>query len=589
MAHCNNITDASVNVKIEAGKKCTVDLAIFLQKKFKALRIIGSNDSLIKIGCVPSCASLTTLSIEKFTVKQNVLNALSDAVCHQYLPCVQDISFIECKGLKNKLKLLFQTQWKSLKSLNLYGCLIRVDDLKVIVRMVTLQAGPGEATVPLLPNLTSLTLSIAELCPNQRTDGVEEIFESNIWKQLTVLKLDTKVSESNDYKGDDYLMFEHALNKGKLCNLATIGINRALKDNPVELKRIPLESLSEAVMLHACLANFTKFIQLSERLANLNPRTIDISHGTGMRNQLSTLLHYLFTSLSTLVLSNCGLTNVDLQSLADASLECRLPALRHLNLSENCVDLKHLFHQGCKWNKLLTLDVKGIKMPRLFGKGRSDCFTSLEEITFSYYKYWCEEICWCSLQMLCIYDCQTSDKKYTIDKKKTRDLEKTSHKKNTSDKVKTSHEIKTCDKILFKISQMKDRGSFKKLNTVCINDNSTEIVSTDAVCKLAKHNVGCHLGSPITQPFTRARCACQRKYPLFEVTSIEDVPEGTGRRVRLWGNWRKWRSQLWKVFKKCFALLAVVLLIYMLYREYSVARNLKQLPLGSPWYSDRRP
>ena len=135
-------------------------------------------------------------------------------------------------------------------------------------------------------------------------------------------------------------------------------------------------------MLHACLANFTKFMKLSERLANLNPCTIDISHGTGMRNQLSTLLHYLFTSLSTLVLSNCGLTNVDLQSLAHASLDCKLPALRYLNLSENSIDLKHLFHQGCKWDQLLTLDIKGIKRQSLFGKERLDCLTSLEEITF---------------------------------------------------------------------------------------------------------------------------------------------------------------------------------------------------------------
>ena len=226
MAHCKYITDASVNVKIEVGKKRKVDLSIFMQENFKALRIIGKK-SLIETDCVPSCLSLTTLSIEKFTVKQNELNALSDAVCHQYLPCVEDISFIECKGLKNKLKLLFQTQWKSLKSLNLYGCLIRVDDLKAIVRMVTLQAAQGQAQVPLLPNLTSLTLSIADLCPNQRMDGVEEIFESNIWKQLTVLKLDTKVSELKDYEGDGYFMFEQALNKGKLCNLATVGINRA--------------------------------------------------------------------------------------------------------------------------------------------------------------------------------------------------------------------------------------------------------------------------------------------------------------------------------------------------------------------------
>ena len=124
---------------------------------------------------------------------------------------------------------------------------------------------------------------------------------------------------------------------------------------------------------------------------------------------------------------------------------------------------------------------------------------------------------------------------------------------------------------------MKDRGFFKKLDTVCINDNSTEIVSTDAVCKLAKHNVSCHLGSPLTQPFTRARCACQRKYALFEMTSIQDK-HLRKRRVRFWGNIRKWRSQLWKVFKKCFVLLALVVLISTIYSEYLNARDSRQLP-----------
>ena len=548
MTHCNCISDASMNVKIDLGKKSTVDLTSFLQMNFKALRIIGSDDSQIKIDRVPSCPNLAALFIERFTVRHKVLKALSDAICRNSLPSVKDISFVECKGLKNKLKLLFNTQWGALESLNLHGCLIRIDDLKAIVGMSPVEVSSEGKNVPMLPHLVSLTLSIAELCPQDRREGADVLFQSNFWKQLTVLQLDTKISEREDYVGDDYLLFEHVLNEGKIPHLRTIGINRAWEDNPVVLSNLPLEDLSvENVMLHACLASIEKFVKLSKRLANLNINTIAIRQGTGMGDQLSTLLDYQFLSLTCLVLSNCRLTNVDLKSLTTASLRDRLPALSHLDISENYMNLKNFFHRGCKWEKLKSLDVKGMKGSRNFGKVRLDRLISLEEITFSCYESWHKEICWSKLHKLCIHDCKNNDK--------------------------------VLNDIALAIEQR-----FQSLKTVCISGKTNEIVNFDAVCKLAKHNVDCHLCSPISQPFTRARCACQSTYPFTEITGVSQTQSSMRRNLIVWLNrGRKWRSKIWKMFKKLLIYVAVLSVITVIYHQYINARNIRDLDKTVPW------
>ena len=50
----------------------------------------------------------------------------------------------------------------------------------------------------------------------------------------------------------------------------------------------------------------------------------------------------------------------DLQSLADAYANSRLPNLKHLDLSENGIvlsDFMHLFDHLCTWNHLLSLNI----------------------------------------------------------------------------------------------------------------------------------------------------------------------------------------------------------------------------------------
>ena len=62
---------------------------------------------------------------------------------------------------------------------------------------------------------------------------------------------------------------------------------------------------------------------------------IEICHSPGITGNLSILLCHSFPSLNSLILSDCGLNSQDLCSLAQASLEGRLPQLRHLDISDN--------------------------------------------------------------------------------------------------------------------------------------------------------------------------------------------------------------------------------------------------------------
>ena len=70
-----------------------------------------------------------------------------------------------------------------------------------------------------------------------------------------------------------------------------------------------------------------------ERLRKLP--ILDISENEDVSGKLSMLLSQCFPSLHTLILSNCRLQISDVQSLAKARKESRLPQLRHLDISFN--------------------------------------------------------------------------------------------------------------------------------------------------------------------------------------------------------------------------------------------------------------
>ena len=88
---------------------------------------------------------------------------------------------------------------------------------------------------------------------------------------------------------------------------------------------------------------------------------LDTSHSLGMAGSLSVMLTKHFQSLTSLVVSDCGLVSDDLSSLAKAGSQGRLPQLGHLDLSDNVGIRGHfqrLFLHGHQWGHLLSLNVK---------------------------------------------------------------------------------------------------------------------------------------------------------------------------------------------------------------------------------------
>ena len=100
------------------------------------------------------------------------------------------------------------------------------------------------------------------------------------------------------------------------------------------------------------------------------------------------LLRYSFPSLNSLILSSCGLNSQDLCSLAQASVEGRLPKLTHLDISKSPdVNLNSLFSDSRTWNQLLSFIVLGSEPPSRIDffsqRAETDCLRSLQELSFS--------------------------------------------------------------------------------------------------------------------------------------------------------------------------------------------------------------
>ncbi len=87
---------------------------------------------------------------------------------------------------------------------------------------------------------------------------------------------------------------------------------------------------------------------------------LDLSNTSGLSGQLDQLLSAEFPHLNTLTLWSCDLQECDLQGLAQASLQGKLPILVHLSVSYNETLVEHLgalFSFSNTWSQLRSLGV----------------------------------------------------------------------------------------------------------------------------------------------------------------------------------------------------------------------------------------
>ena len=102
---------------------------------------------------------------------------------------------------------------------------------------------------------------------------------------------------------------------------------------------------------------------LSEKLTSLQLTELDmLSHG--FTGNLTVLFTHGLPTLTTLTLIDCRLNSDDVQSLAKAEAEDKLPQLKYLEISQyfevyhvdDVVDIAHLFTHSAQWNRLTTLE-----------------------------------------------------------------------------------------------------------------------------------------------------------------------------------------------------------------------------------------
>ena len=119
---------------------------------------------------------------------------------------------------------------------------------------------------------------------------------------------------------------------------------------------------------------------LSEKLTSVGLTELDLTHSSGFTGNLSALFTHSFPRLNTLILIDCDLNSEDLQSLARANVEGKLPQLRHLDIAGNDdVEVSYLFTHSAQWNQLKTLRIYDPNILNI----ETEFLNSLEELHVS--------------------------------------------------------------------------------------------------------------------------------------------------------------------------------------------------------------
>ena len=88
---------------------------------------------------------------------------------------------------------------------------------------------------------------------------------------------------------------------------------------------------------------------------------LQVCQSSGVKEMLSEVLDSSLPYLNTLILRNCELNHQELQSLRTANVEGRLPALKHLDISQNQKLQGKLSHlMNCNWNTLISFNAEQI-------------------------------------------------------------------------------------------------------------------------------------------------------------------------------------------------------------------------------------
>ena len=322
---------------------------------------IGCN-SEISIDFFTLRGYITEFSLSNYSVKEDLIETFARAGT---LPVLQTLGFIKCRGLVGKFALLLKCRFPKLSVFNLFETDIDTSDLQALFRALNTEDD-------VLPQLSSLILTATNnfepvLYFNEDTCRFQELYIESV-RETT---------------------FHERLPWSTMQNLKRLGLSYVSKTEV--LRSIKQLRFLQSLILSACTFYQSDLNVLADIVIDCNLRHLDISDNTGISGKLSILLDHTYPSLDTLVLSNCKLTEQDLESLPLASVGGRLPKLKHIDISDNKICRgESFFSHDCKWDHLISINISQCETLDSVLSFKSDFLMklscglrSLQELTFS--------------------------------------------------------------------------------------------------------------------------------------------------------------------------------------------------------------
>ena len=280
-----------------------------------------------------SLPSLHTLVLVGFRILSESLEAIAQANVEGKLPnlCVLDISGMYVRG---RLHMTLHGTFPSLTTLILSDCCLEAQDLS------SLAVASAQSKLPQLKHL-----DISGRIPKHPNDTLQplKLISLNGLLCEVSLKLTTLVARSCWLNIRDLRSLAECGGTGKLQDLTTLDftLNPIISGYLSVLLCQPLSSLSVLILRKCeltsddmrCLACASELNRLPE-LRHLDVSQNPIGFRSGSSG-LFELLSYKFPSLTNLIFCSCELNYWDLDSLAQAKLDGKLPALRYLDVSLN--------------------------------------------------------------------------------------------------------------------------------------------------------------------------------------------------------------------------------------------------------------
>ena len=362
------------------SESCT-DMLEQLQLSLKSLRALHFY-CCVEVESFPTSPNLSRVTLCSQECERGTIEALCKAVKDGLMPRLSHLNLINCE-MTSALTLL-QPKWPNLTHLNLFSCSFVEQDFS------TLFMTPHLST-EIFPRLTSLGLSFGQ---NYRDTLLLQKFVKFSWHMLAELF----IVLANGQQFSDF-----ALLLPKIPKIAVLGLCLEEYGKEIDMQKLQLEILDNLrdLSLRRFLVTGFDVSLLSEDLRRTHLRKLDLSGTPDLSGKLRLLFGKHFPLLETLILRHCKLDGDDLNSLAAAFHEHKIPEIKHLDVSGNFIHnqryrLENFFAYSCNWNQLRNLNFMGTLTlsEELNTFVASGCLRTLHELT----------ICICIYQQLGNYN-----------------------------------------------------------------------------------------------------------------------------------------------------------------------------------------